>query len=256
MVATIRGGAISTVKKADGLQLECADGQTTVLLTSGDWTVEVYGSGTADITVLELDANSALCREVLFSGVALKDLTIALDVDADADGQQYVLEDGDTVIKPTSDVTNGEAAPSGAFRDVPAGSWYYDAVQWAVENGVTSGTGPDTFSPDRACTRSEVVTLLWRALGLDELSASSAENPFRDVPTGAFYHDAVLWAAENGITTGSTPTTFSSQRGVHPLGGGHLPVAHRLPPQAALRVHGLYRRPPERLLLLSGEVGH
>jgi hypothetical protein len=209
VVATIRGGVISTVKKADGLQLECADGQTTVLLTSGDWTVEVYGSGTADITVLELDANSALCREVLFSGVALKDLTIALDVDADADGQQYVLEDGDTIIKPTSDVTNGEAASSGAFRDVPAGGWYYDAVQWAVENGVTSGTGPDTFSPDRACTRSEVVTLLWRALGLDEVSASSAENPFRDVPTGAFYHDAVLWAAENGITTGSTPTTFS-----------------------------------------------
>lgn len=209
VVATIRGGVISTVKKADGLQLECADGQTTVLLTSGDWTVEVYGSGTADITVLELDANSALHREVLFSGVALKDLTIALDVDADADGQQYVLEDGDAVIKPTSDVTNGEAASSGAFRDVPAGSWYYDAVQWAVENGVTSGTGPDTFSPDRACTRSEVVTLLWRALGLDELSASSAENPFRDVPSNAFYHDAVLWAAENGITTGSTPTTFS-----------------------------------------------
>ena len=109
---------------------------------------------------------------------------------------------------------DGKKAPSmaggtGAFRNVPAGSWYYDAVQWAVENGVTSGTGPDTFSPDRACTRSEVVTLLWRALGLDEVSGSSAENPFRDVPTGSFYYDAVLWAAENGITTGSTPTTFS-----------------------------------------------
>ena len=209
VVATIRGGVISTVKKPEGLQLECVDGQTTVLLTSGDWTVEVYGSGTADITVLELDANSALRREVQFTGVALKNLTIALDVDTDADGQQYVLEDGDTVIKPTSDVTNGEETASGTFRDVPAGSWYYDAVQWAVENGVTSGTGPDTFSPDRACTRSEVVTLLWRALGLDEGSGSSAENPFRDVPAGSFYHDAVLWAAENGITTGSTPTTFS-----------------------------------------------
>ena len=209
VVATIRGGVISTVKKPEGLQLECVDGQTIVLLTSGDWTVEVYGSGTADITVLELDANSALRREVQFTGVALKNLTIALDVDADADGQQYVLEDGDTVIKPTSDVTNGEETASGTFRDVPAGSWYYDAVQWAVENGVTSGTGPDTFSPDRACTRSEVVTLLWRALGLDEGSGSSAENPFRDVPAGSFYHDAVLWAAENGITTGSTPTTFS-----------------------------------------------
>lgn len=206
VAATIRGGVISTVKKSDGLQLECVDGQTAVFLTSGDWTVEVYGSGTADITVLELDANSALHREVLFSGVALKDLTIALDVDAGAPGQKYLLKDGDAVIRPTSDVTTGD---SSVFRDVPAGSWYCDAVQWAVENGVTSGTGPDTFSPDRACTRSEVVTLLWRALGLEGTAGASAENPFRDVPSSAFYHDAVLWAAANGITTGSTPATFS-----------------------------------------------
>lgn len=95
------------------------------------------------------------------------------------------------------------------FVDVPSNAWYADAVQWAVEHGVTSGTGPNTFSPDRSCTRSEVVTFLWRAFGLDDLDGTSTNNPFKDVKNDTFYYDAVLWAAENNITTGSTPTTFS-----------------------------------------------
>ncbi|MEQ2455775.1 S-layer homology domain-containing protein [Flavonifractor hominis] len=95
------------------------------------------------------------------------------------------------------------------FVDVPSNAWYADAVQWAVENGITSGTGPNTFSPDRPCTRSEVVTFLWRAFGLDDLESDSTDNPFKDVKKDTFYYDAVLWAAENNITTGSTPTTFS-----------------------------------------------
>ena len=99
--------------------------------------------------------------------------------------------------------------PLPSFADVPANAYYADAVQWAVEQGITTGTSSTTFSPDDPCTRAQVVTFIWRTLGLDELSSRSTENPFRDVPAGAYYRDPVLWAAENGITTGTSSTTFS-----------------------------------------------
>lgn len=100
-----------------------------------------------------------------------------------------------------------ERLPS--FRDVPSDAYYYDAVQWAVEQGITTGTSATRFSPDEPCTRAQVVTFIWRALGLDELDSRSTDNPFRDVPSGAYYRDAVLWAAENGITTGTDANEFS-----------------------------------------------
>ena len=93
------------------------------------------------------------------------------------------------------------------FADVPAGSYYADAVAWAVAKGVTTGTGPTTFSPDSPCTRAQAVTLLWRAAGSPAPKGSAV--PFTDVPAGSYYADAVRWAVENGITTGTGPTTFS-----------------------------------------------
>ena len=94
------------------------------------------------------------------------------------------------------------------FTDVSSNDWYCDAVQWAVENGVTTGTTDTTFSPDRPCSRAEVVTLLWRAMHLGE-GDGSGQNPFRDVKDTDYFHDAVLWAAENEITTGTSANTFS-----------------------------------------------
>lgn len=208
IIATIRNGAVTSTGTLSGIQVESVEGQTSILLTDGRYTLEVYGSGTADISILEFSSSSAVRREVVFSGVALKSEVMALEVSAGSSQEEYRLEDGNKIIRPTSD-TASDASASSEFQDVLPGSWYYDAVQWAVENGVTSGTSATTFSPDRPCTRAEVVTLLWRALGLDELTSRSTENPFRDVDTGAFYCDAVLWAAENGITTGSSATTFS-----------------------------------------------
>lgn len=208
IIATIRNGAVTSTGTLSGIQVESVEGQTSILLTDGRYTLEVYGSGTADISILEFSSSSAVRREVVFSGVALKSEVMALEVSAGSSQEEYRLEDGNKIIRPTSD-TASDASASSEFQDVLPGSWYYDAVQWAVENGVTSGTSASTFSPDRPCTRAEVVTLLWRALGLDELTSRSTENPFRDVDTGAFYCDAVLWAAENGITTGSSATTFS-----------------------------------------------
>ena len=92
------------------------------------------------------------------------------------------------------------------FTDVPTDAYYAAAVQWAVEKGVTGGTTATTFSPDAACTRAQVAAFLWRANGSP---APTAANPFTDVPDGVYYHDAVLWAVEKGITGGTTAATFS-----------------------------------------------
>lgn len=93
------------------------------------------------------------------------------------------------------------------FVDVPANAYYADAVAWAVENGITSGTSATTFSPNASCTRAQMVTFLWRAAGSPAPKAES--NPFTDLDAHAYYYDAVLWAAEQGITSGTSATTFS-----------------------------------------------
>ena len=93
------------------------------------------------------------------------------------------------------------------FVDVKSSAYYYKAVLWAVENGITTGTGANTFSPNSPCTRGQVVTFLWRAAG--EPQPYHVSNPFTDVKSSAFYHKAVLWAVNYGITTGMTNTTFA-----------------------------------------------
>ena len=96
---------------------------------------------------------------------------------------------------------------TGVFVDVATGSYYEDAVDWAVENGITQGTDDTHFSPDGICTRAQAVTFLWRAAGSPEPEARTV--PFTDVPVGSYYYDAVLWAVENGITKGTSETRFS-----------------------------------------------
>ena len=102
-------------------------------------------------------------------------------------------------------------APGGAtqnpFVDVKQGDYYYDAVQWAVGKKITSGTSATTFTPDGICTRAQTVTFLWRSQGSPK--AAGAENPFTDVSKDAYYYDAVLWAVAQGITNGTSATTFS-----------------------------------------------
>ncbi|WP_458255741.1 S-layer homology domain-containing protein [Dysosmobacter welbionis] len=96
---------------------------------------------------------------------------------------------------------------TGVFVDVATGSYYEDAVDWAVENGITKGTDDTHFSPDGICTRAQAVTFLWRAAGSPK--PETRTMPFADVPAGSYYYDAVLWAVENGITKGTSDTTFS-----------------------------------------------
>ena len=102
----------------------------------------------------------------------------------------------------------GKPAASGTnpFTDVKEGDYFYDAVLWAVENGVTTGLTETSFGPGAPCTREQVVTFLWRAAGKP---AASGTNPFTDVKQGDYSYDAVLWAVENGITTGAAETSFA-----------------------------------------------
>lgn len=93
------------------------------------------------------------------------------------------------------------------FHDVTRFDYFYDAVKWAVDHDITSGTGRFTFSPNEACTRAQTVTFLWRAAGSPR--PVSTVNPFTDVHYGDYFYQAVLWAVENGITMGTSATTFS-----------------------------------------------
>ena len=93
------------------------------------------------------------------------------------------------------------------FVDVPANAYYYDAVLWAAEKGITGGTDGTHFSPNATCTRAQAVTFLWRAAGSP--APKSGTMPFTDVKTGSYYYNAVLWAVEQGIAKGTSASTFS-----------------------------------------------
>ncbi len=93
------------------------------------------------------------------------------------------------------------------FKDVSSKQYYYDAVLWAVENDITSGTSATKFSPNAPCTRGQIVTFLWRAAGSPD--PKDSRNPFKDVSSKQYYYKAVLWAVENGITSGTSKTKFS-----------------------------------------------
>ena len=93
------------------------------------------------------------------------------------------------------------------FYDVPNDAYYYEAVKWAAENGVTGGVGNSLFAPNQPCTRAQIVTFLWRAAGSPVVNYLM---PFTDVDEGAYYAEAVRWAASCGIVTGLTETTFGT----------------------------------------------
>ena len=96
-----------------------------------------------------------------------------------------------------------------SFTDVDASAYYYEAVLWAVEAGITQGTSATTFSPDAICSRDQTVTFLWRASGKPDIKAASLTLPFVDIDQNAYYYDALLWVSETRITQGTSTTTFS-----------------------------------------------
>ena len=115
----------------------------------------------------------------------------------------FTMPDGNVTV----DALFSKIAASVNFRDVTQSDYYYDAVQWAVEKGITEGTSATTFSPGASCTRAQMVTFLWRAAGSP--APKSTVNPFKDVSSSDYYYNAVLWAIENGITTGVSADRFA-----------------------------------------------
>jgi hypothetical protein len=111
-----------------------------------------------------------------------------------------------TVTPSFEPVSFGGGDSSEWFVDVPEDAWYYEAVKWAVDKKITNGIDETHFGPDETCTRAQMVTFLWRAMG--EPEPETTECPFFDVPDNAYYTKAVLWAAEQGITNGTDETHF------------------------------------------------
>ena len=141
-------------------------------------------------------------------GYALESLTVL-----DKDGKALELTDKGsgkyTFTMPVGKVTikadfTAQTVDS-VFADVSADAYYYEAVKWAADKGITGGIGDSLFAPNQSCTRAQIVTFLWRAAGSPEPKALSS---FADVPADAYYAKAVAWAVENGITNGTTDTTF------------------------------------------------
>ncbi len=183
--------------------------------SSGDYIVSLDKTSNGKVTVSPSRADRGDTVTITVkpdAGYALGQLTVT-----DKNGKELELSDQSkgkyTFTMPGSKVTVAasfkliESTPEApVFEDVDANAWYADAVEWAVEQGVTSGTSDTTFSPDATCTRAQMVTFLWRANGSPKAAGA---NPFTDVSSGAYYYDAVLWAAEKGITGGTSTTTFS-----------------------------------------------
>ncbi|MCR5826702.1 MAG: S-layer homology domain-containing protein [Oscillospiraceae bacterium] len=161
------------------------DADSTVTLTGDSYVTALSNADTAN-------SNIYLNGYRLYvNGTAVSANTAAATIDDDADDTD------------TDDDADDDSATT--FRDVASSAYYYDAVYWAAENGVTAGTSSTTFSPDAVCTRAQIVTFLWRAAGSPTVTGS---NPFTDVASGSYYADAVLWAVRNGITAGTSATTF------------------------------------------------
>lgn len=183
--------------------------------SSGDYSISMNTGSNGKISVSPSRADKGDTVTITVkpdSGYVLDTLTVT-----DKNGDSVKLTEKDenryTFTMPASKVTvkatfTAETQESDLpFTDVSAEDYFYDAVRWAVENNITTGTSAAAFSPSAACTRAQMVTFLWRAAGCP--APKSTSNPFTDVEESDYCYEAVLWAVENGITAGTSATTFS-----------------------------------------------
>ena len=227
---------VATGATLDAAGLPLTVGTYTVTVTYSD--ASSYGYKTATFTITKATPNGTPAyTKIETSGKTLADTkltvgtirpagTIAWDLPLTTvlkDGKEYAwtftptdthnyttltgklipyVDDGTDYIPGVIDGNSG----SFNFHDVSRFDYFYDAVKWAAENGIASGTGRYTFSPDAVCTRAQTVTFLWRAAGSPMPRYRTCA--FTDVDSRDYYYNAVLWAVEQGITTGLTATTF------------------------------------------------
>lgn len=211
-------GKPATQGKSEGILYTCRR-------VGCDETKFVKGSATTEYSVTVSTDGNGTASASLTTAAAGTEITLTAKADAGYTFKQWQVITGGVTIKDnkfTMPVGNVEvkaifeknatppASTVNPFVDVPEGSFYYDAVLWAVDKGITKGTDTTHFSPNGICTRAQAVTFLWRAAGSP--AAKSGAMPFTDVKAGSYYETAVLWAVENGITKGTTATTFSPEQ--------------------------------------------
>lgn len=158
-----------------------------------------------------------LAAHLCYSGGAIDESTGYLTDDAVNNGMiAFFVPWDETAGNPFASSSTTPSTPTGqTFTDVAANAYYADAVEWAVEQGITSGTTATTFSPDNTCTTAQILTFLWRAKGSPE--PSSKTNTFTDIKESDYFYKAALWAKENNIISkdsttfnGNTPCTRSA----------------------------------------------
>ena len=208
----------------DNYTVDVQNGTLTISSRSSDGTGDGTGQTTYPVTVPDKTDNGSVSVNPKSAkqgdtvtitvtpdkGYILETITVT-----DKDGEKLtVTKKSDTeytFVMPASEVEvkatfMADNTMLNYFVDVKAADYYYDAVLWAAQNGITNGTDATHFSPDELCTRAQAVTFLWRKAG--NPAPKSDVMLFTDVPAGSYYYDAVLWAVENGITLGTSATTF------------------------------------------------
>ena len=180
---------------------EC-DSLTSITIPAGVTGIETgMFSGCSSLANIYIPVSAAYVSRSAFAGCeSLTDLYYG-GSPAQWEGTSHLNLD-DYLLENVTIHYNAQAIPAavGGFTDVSANAYYADAVLWAVENGITSGTSATTFSPNNTCTTAQILTFLWRANGSPVVSG---DNPFSDVSTGAYYYHAALWAREKGLIFGS-----------------------------------------------------
>ena len=212
---TITGSAVLTITKAardisyetKSVSKRIGAANFTYKLTVNE--DKTFGEITYESSNESVAKVNAATGEVTIVGVgtAVIAATAAGSDNYDEASASYTLTVSRRASAPSATTPDPEPEPDDGlpFTDVPKSAYYYDAVEWAVENGITNGMTETTFAPNATCTRSQSVTFLYRALGKKVESSTS----FTDVPANAFYADAVNWAVANNVTNGTSATTFS-----------------------------------------------
>ena len=184
--------------------------------SSSSYTVSVSSTSNGSVSVSPKNASKGKTVTITVkpdAGYELDELTVTdkdgdeISVKRESDTKYtFTMPSGKVTVKATFAKVSEQPESGIAFTDVASSAYYYDAVKWAVEQGITSGITATTFGPDASCTRAQMVSFLWRANGSPKAAGA---NPFTDVSADAYYYDAVLWAVEKGITSGTSATTFS-----------------------------------------------
>lgn len=210
LVASVINNAVNYATDPEVLILVDGDEKYIYMPTDGDYDIKLTGTDLGSMEYIVQNVDSTVGEAVIektFSDVPIS----AGSHMSSSIGSKSIASDTKLIIDATNTSASSEiigtVSSNSPFTDVSTSNYYYTPVLWALINGITNGTSDTTFSPTMTCSRAQVVTFLWRAAGCPE--PANSYNTFSDVAPGTWYSDAVLWAVEQGITNGTSTTTFS-----------------------------------------------